>query len=115
MNTGGVIAHRGEAVAARAFFKRAIEEGGNPPQAHKAMGDQALKADDKVEAKACYEAAIQLDPRLGEDVFIKLGAIALEAQNAAEAGQHWRRALEINPENHELQAKLEQLGDSPAA
>lgn len=115
VNTGGVIAHRGEEVAARAFFQRAIDEGGNPPQAHKAMGDQALRSDDKATAKACYEAAIKLAPRLGEDVYIKLGAIALDAQNATEAGQHWRRALEMNPENHELQARLEQLGPSAGA
>jgi tetratricopeptide (TPR) repeat protein len=115
VNTGGVIAHRGEAAAARSFFQRAIDEGGNPPEAHKAMGDQALKESDKARAKECYEAAIKLNPRLGEDVYIKLGAIALEAQNSTEAGQHWRRALEMNPENHELQAKLEQLGASSGA
>jgi tetratricopeptide (TPR) repeat protein len=115
VNTGGVIAHRGEADAARSFFQRAIDEGENPPQAHKAMGDQALRSNDKAAAKACYEAAIKLDPRLGEDVYIKLGAMALEAKNGTEAGQHWRRALEINPENHELQAKLEQLGASAGA
>lgn len=112
VNTGGVFAHRGEPEAAQSFFQRAIDEGGDPPQAHKAMGDQALKSDDRAAARVWYEAAIKLNPRLGEDVYIKLGAIALDAKNPAEAGQHWRRALEMNPENHELQARLEQLGAS---
>jgi tetratricopeptide (TPR) repeat protein len=115
VNTGGVVAHKGEAAAAEAFFKRAIEEGGNPPQAHKALGDLALKADDKAAAKSYYEAAVKLDPRLGEDVYIKLGAMALEASNQQDAISYWRRALDINPENMELQARLDQLGAASGA
>ena len=85
------------------------------PQAHKALGDQALRRGDKARAKTQYELAVKADPRLGDDVYIKLGAIALENSETAEAGVLWRRALELNPENHTLQAKLDQLGASAGA
>jgi len=109
VNTGGVVAHRGEATAAKAFLERAIDEGGNPAQAHKALGDLALKDSDQAAAKEHFENAIGLAPRLGEDVYIKLGALELEAKNSEGAAHYWRRALELNPENHELQARIEQL------
>ena len=115
VNTGAVLEHRGENEAAQGYYERAIKQEPVVPQAHKALGDQALRSGDKARAKAQYELAVKADPRLGEDVYIKLGAIALENSETAEAGAMWRRALELNPENHTLQAKLEQLGASAGA
>ena len=115
VNTGAVLEHRGENEAAETYYERAIKQEPVAPQAHKALGDQSLRRGDKARAKAQYELAIKADPRLGEDVYIKLGAIALEHSETAEAGVMWRRALEINPENHTLQAKLDQLGASAGA
>ena len=83
-----------------------------PQAAHKALGDQALRHGDKERAQFQYELAVEADPRLGDDIYIKLGAIALENSQTSEAGVLWRRALEINPENHSLQAKLDQIGAS---
>ena len=51
----------------------------------------------------------------GDDVYIKLGAIALENSQTAEAAALSRRALELNPENHTLQTKLDQIGASEGA
>jgi hypothetical protein len=51
-------------------------------------------------------------PRLGEDVFIKLGAIALENSHTEAGTALWRRALELNPDNSALRAKVDQLGDA---
>ena len=115
VNTGAALEHRGENEAAEAYYERAINQDPVVPQAHKALGDQALRRGDKARAKAQYELAVKVDPRLGDDVYIKLGAIALENSETAEAGVMWRRALEINPENHTLQAKLDQLGASEGA
>ena len=115
VNTGAVLEHRGENEAAEAFYERAIKAKPAVPQAHKALGDQALRRGDKARAKTQYELAVKADPRLGDDVYIKLGAIALENSETAEAGVLWRRALELNPENHTLQAKLDQLGASAGA
>ncbi len=115
VNTGAVLEHRGENEAAEAYYERAIKQEPVVPQAHKALGDQALRRGDKARAKTQYELAVKADPRLGDDVYIKLGAIALENSETAEAGAMWRRALELNPENHTLQAKLDQLGASAGA
>ena len=74
------------------------------------MGDQAFRRGDSKEARAHYEQAVKIDGRLGEDVYVKLGDIALEDSQNDEASTFWRRALELNPHNDELQEKLEQLG-----
>ena len=115
VNTAAALEHRGENEAAEAYYERAIKQEPVVPQAHKALGDQALRRGDKARAKTQYELAVRADPRLGDDVYIKLGAIALENSETAEAGAMWRRALELNPENHTLQTKLDQLGASAGA
>jgi len=110
VNTGAVLEHKGEDEAARAYYERATKSKDPPPQAFKALGDQAFQRGDTVGARKHYEKAVKIDGRLGEDVFVKLGTIALEASQNDEASTFWRRALEINPHNDELQAKLEELG-----
>ena len=110
VNAGAILEHRGDGEAATAYYERAIKGDSPPPQAFKALGDQALGRGDKVQAKQHYESAVQRDPRLGEDVLIKLGAIELEDSNTENAGVLWRRALELNPDNSSLRTKLDQLG-----
>ena len=115
VNTGAVLEYRGENEAAESYYERAISKEPEVPQAHKALGDQALRRGDKERAQFQYELAVEADPRLGDDVYIKLGAIALENSQTTEAGALWRLALEINPGNHSLQAKLDQIGASAGA
>ncbi len=112
VNAAAILEHRGDGEAATAYYERAIKGNAPPPQAFKALGDQALSRGDKVEAKQYYESAVQRDPRLGEDVLIKLGAIELENSQADDAAVLWRRALELNPDNSSLRTKLDQLEDS---
>ncbi len=52
------------------------------------------------------------DSRIGEGVFIKLSAIPLENSNTEAGVALWRRALELNPDNSALRAKVDQLGDT---
>ena len=112
VNAGAVFEHRGDGEAATACYERAIKGDSPPPQAFKALGDQALGHGDKAQAAKYYELAVQEDPRLGEDVFIKLGAIALENSNTEAGAALWRRALELNPDNLTLRTKVDQLGDT---
>lgn len=110
VNTGAVLDHKGEEEAAQAFYERAVKSDNPPPQAYKAMGDQAFRRGDSAAARTHYEQAVKIDGRLGEDVYIKLGDMASEASQNEEASTFFRRALELNPHNDELQAKLEKLG-----
>ena len=111
VNTGAVLEHRGgDGETAKAYYEKAIKGDPPPPQAFKALGDQALSHGDKVQAKQYYESALKWDPRLGEDVLIKLGAIELENSDTEEVAVLWRRALELNPDNASLQTKIDQLG-----
>ena len=96
--------------ARRTGSRRAVKGDSPPPQAFKALGDQALRRGDKAKAQRHYELAVKGNPRLGEDVFLKLGAIAFEDANTDVAAVLWRRALEMNPDNSSLRTKIEQLG-----
>ena len=110
VNAASVLEHRGDGEAATAYYERAIKGDSPPPQAFKALGDQALGHGDKAQAKQHFESALKEAPRLGEDVLIKLGAIELENSNTEEAAVLWRRALELNPDNSALRTKVDQLG-----
>ncbi len=110
VNTGAVLEQKGEDEAAQAYYERATKSENPPPQAYKAMGDQAFRRGDSKSARTHFEQAVKLDTRLGEDVYIKLGDIALEDSQKDEASTFWRRAVELNPHNDELQEKLERLG-----
>ena len=110
VNAGAILEHRGDGETATSYYERAIRSSAPPPQAYKALGDQALRRGDKAKAKEHYESALQKDPRLGEDVLLKLGAIHLENSATEDAAALWRRALEINPDNSSIRTKLEQLG-----
>ncbi len=110
VNAGAVLEHRGDGEAATVYYEKAIKGDSPPAQAFKALGDQALGRGDKAQAAKYYQSAVAENPRLGEDVFIKLGAIALEHSNTEAGAALWRRALELNPDNSSLRTKIDQLG-----
>lgn len=109
VNTGSVLEHLGESEAAQALYTRAIGHHPAPAQAHKALGDQAYARGDREQARFQYEKAVKLDPRLGDDVYLRLGAIAHRDGEVDVARLLWRRALEINPDNGAVKANLELL------
>lgn len=115
VNAGAVLEHRGDGEAAAAYYERALKGDTPPAQAFKALGDLALGRGDKAQAQKHYESAVKVNPQLGEDVFIKLGAIALENSRTDEAAAMWRRALELDPDNTSLRTKVEQLGATAGA
>jgi tetratricopeptide (TPR) repeat protein len=113
VNTGSVLEHLGEAEAAQALYARAVGHHPAPAQAHKALGDQAYARGDREQARFHYEKAVKLEPRLGDDVYLRLGAIAHRDGEVDVARLLWRRALEINPDNGAVKTNLELL-DAPA-
>jgi tetratricopeptide (TPR) repeat protein len=109
VNTGQVLERRGEVEAAAALYKRAPQTNPPLPQAHKNLGDQAYAHGDTAGAQAQYEKAVKLSPRLGDDVYLRLGTMAYKGNDRDVALLLWRRALDLNPHNEAVQANLEML------
>jgi tetratricopeptide (TPR) repeat protein len=107
VNTAAVLERRGEVDAASALYKRAIALSSPPPQAHKNLGDQAYAHGDVVGAQAQYEKAVKLSPRLGDDVYLRLGTLAYKGNDRDMAILLWQRALDLNPHNETVKANLE--------
>jgi len=74
---------------------------------HKNLGDQAWAHGDSAGARAQYEKAVKLSPRLGDDVYLRLGTMAFKGNDRDVAQLLRRRALDLNPNNKEVQANLE--------
>ncbi len=109
VNTGQVLERRGEVDAAAALYKRATHGSQPLPQAHKSLGDQAYAHGDHEVARAQYEKAVKLQPRLGDDVYLRLGTMAYRDNDRDVALLLWRRALDLNPYNEAVKANLELL------
>jgi tetratricopeptide (TPR) repeat protein len=109
VNTGVVLERRGEVEAAAALYKRAVATTPSPPQAHKNLGDQAWAHGDMDGARAQYEKAVKLSPRLGDDVYLRLGTMAYKSNDKDVAVLLWRRALDLNPHNEAVKSNLETL------
>ena len=109
VNAGAVLERRGEVDAAEAHYARAIQTQPIPAQAHKNLGDQAWAHGDQHNARVHYEKAVKLEPRLGDDIYLRLGTIAHKDQDLDVARLLWRRALELNPHNDLVRTNLESL------
>ncbi|MDX1492806.1 MAG: tetratricopeptide repeat protein [Longimicrobiales bacterium] len=109
VNTGQVLERRGEVDAAAALYKRATQANPPIPQAHKNLGDHAYAHGDQEGARAQYEKAVKLSPRLGDDVYLRLGTLAYQGNDRDVALLLWRRAADLNPNNEAVQANLEML------
>ncbi len=109
VNTGVVLERRGEVEAAEALYKRAVAVDPPPPQAHKNLGDQAYAHGDYDGARIQYEKAVKLSPRLGDDVYLRLGTMAFKDNDRDVALLLWRRASDLNPHNEAVSTNLELL------
>lgn len=109
VNTGAVLERRGEVEAAEALYKRAVAVTPPPPQAHKNLGDQAWARGDHDGARVQYEKAVKLNPRLGDDIYLRLGTLAYKDNDRDVALLLWRRALDLNPHNEAVRTNLETL------
>ena len=109
VNAGVVLERKGESEAAEALYTRALQTPPVPAQAHKNLGDQAWARGDQIAARTHYEKAVKLAPRLGDDVYLRLGNIAYKDQDLDVARLLWRRALELNPRNDLVRTNLESV------
>jgi tetratricopeptide (TPR) repeat protein len=111
VNLGVVLERAGEPAAAEALYLRATGEARTPPQAHRNLGDLALRRGDRAGARAHYERAVRLDPSLGDEIFLQLGKLFYEEGDHESARRLWARALEINPDNDVARTNLAMVKD----
>jgi tetratricopeptide (TPR) repeat protein len=109
VNTAAALEQRGDDQTAEALYARAVALTPPPAQAHKALGDQAYAKGDLDQARIHYEKAVKVDPRLGDDVYLRLGTLAHGDADTDVARLLWRRALDLNPTNEAVRAHLELL------
>jgi tetratricopeptide (TPR) repeat protein len=112
VNQAAVLERMSQNQAAEALYLRAIQLNPTPAQAHKALGDHALARGDTDAARSHFEKAQKIDPRLGDDLYLKLGTLAYKDQDYDVARLLWGRALELNPKNQTVQTHLEALDAS---
>jgi tetratricopeptide (TPR) repeat protein len=107
LHQGAVLERKGDWEQAEAMYRRATEEDGDTPQTFKALGDALYRRGAYDEAAECYARAVRLNPRLGDDVYFRMGNIHYKRMERAQAVELWRKALEINPRNTVVRTNLE--------
>jgi tetratricopeptide (TPR) repeat protein len=91
----------------------ALEEDPTLPQLSKNLGDLHYRAGRAEEAQTAYLRAVKLAPRLGEDIYFKLGNIAFKQMRRPEAQGYWREVLALNPSHEMAKRNLETLERMP--
>jgi tetratricopeptide (TPR) repeat protein len=107
LHQGAVLERKGDWEQAEAMYRRATEEDGDTPQTFKALGDALYRRGAYDEAAECYARAVRLNPRLGDDVYFRMGNIHYKRMERAQAVELWRKALELNPQNSVVRTNLE--------
>jgi len=107
LHAGAIRERTGSWDQAEALYRRAAEEQGELPQAHKSLGDALYHRAAYEEAAVAYERALKLSPDLGDDLHFKLGNIRYKHGDRTRAVDHWRAALERNPENGIARTNME--------
>ncbi len=100
---------RGDRDDAQEVLEQALTDDPSLPQISKNLGDLFYRAGRFNDAWDSYQRAVRLDPKLGEDVYFRLGNIAYKQHDHDGAASLWQMVLELNP-NHELaRANLETM------
>src|SRR5690606_23480131 len=107
LHSGAIRERSGSSEEAEVFYRRAVEEDPELPQARKALGDALYRRAAYSEALEQYTKAVELRPDLGDDVHLKLGNIAYKQGERERAVRCWERAVEIDPDNGIARTNLE--------
>lgn len=79
------------------------------PQLSKNLGDLCYRSGRPDDARQAYLRAVKLAPRLGDDVYFKLGNLAIRNRDRQQAAGYWREALALNPSHELARTNLETL------
>ena len=95
-------------LAARAI-EHALLQDADCAHLHKNLGDYHYRAHRYDEAFEAYTRAVRLAPRLGPDVFLKLGNLHYRLGHMAEARTAWAQVLALDPTHRLATANLASL------
>jgi tetratricopeptide (TPR) repeat protein len=99
----------GDLSAAESALTRALGEQPALPQISKNLGDIYYRLGRYDDAWEAYHRAVRLQPDLGDDLFFKLGNLAVKRGDRIAAAEHWNRALELNPRHQLARANLQTI------
>ena len=100
----------GDLAGAENVLAQALGESPSLPQISKNLGDIYYRLGRFDDAWEAYQRAARLQPDLGDDVYFKLGNLALKRGDRPGAAAHWNRALELNPRHQLARANLQTVG-----
>ncbi len=100
---------RGELERAEQLLLAALEDEPSLPQLSKNLGDLYYRRGRTEEASQAYQRAVKLAPRLGDDVYFKLGNLAFKDADRDQAAAYWKEAVTLNPSHELARTNLETL------
>ncbi len=109
-NLGVLLERAGKFERAEEVISAALEDDASLAQLSKNLGDLHYRAGRTEEAQAAYLRAVKLAPRLGEDVYFRLGNIAFKQMRREEAAGYWREVLALVPSHEMARRNIETLG-----
>lgn len=108
-NLAALLERAGQLERAEQLLAAALEEDPSLPQLSKNLGDLCYRSGRAEEAQQAYQRAIKLAPRLGEDVYFKLGNLAFKQLRQDEAMGYWREVIAMDPTHELARRNLETL------
>ncbi len=101
----------GDLKGAEEELTEAIAEAPGVPQIAKNLGDICYRTGRYEEAEEWYQRAAKASPELGDDLYFKLGNLALKRDDPEVARDRWEKTVALNPDHQLARANLESLGE----
>lgn len=111
-NLAAVLERHGDFDDALSAVQHGLQQSPDLPQLAKNLGDLHFRAGRFAEALNAYRRAVKLAPKLGPDVYNKLGTLYLRRREQEEAARCWNRALEIAPGDQAARKHLDALKEA---
>lgn len=102
-------AKKGEIKKALKFFDQAIQVDPKAAVVHKDLGEFHFKQGKFEDAVTSLEKALSMSPKLTPDAWFKLGVARVRLNRIRAAEEPLRKALEISPDNHQVQDALTEV------
>ncbi len=105
-NLAVLLEAHGEIARAESVLTGTLADEAAVPQVSKNVGDLAYRRARYDEAWDAYQRSIRIHPRLGTDVYYKLGDLALKRSCPDLARQYWQKAVELDPNDPRAATRL---------